>query len=753
MTNRASRFASYVSRHPRARDVAALFVIVLMWLLFNWRLFAPNPVDRVQLAPGDFTQQFFVFRGFAFDELRHGRLPLWIPCVDSGYPYQADPQSAFFYPPGLFNLALHLIGGAEHFPLVALEWESTLHLLLASVCMYVFLRGETRRRSAALVGAIAFGFGGYLTGYPILQMAIVESAAWMPLALWGARRLAVRGDRRSITFTATPLALSILAGHPQTFTFIFYVVTIYFVYCAWRARTPWRGAAIRLVGTFGLAIALSAVQLLPVLEYARLSTRAALSFNAAGTGFPLSDIIQFAVTGAVSHWQPLYIGVIPLVLVGLSLGVRRRDTAFWWLIALAGLALSFGSNLAVFDPMYWLAPGYQVFRGQERHALIVGLGLSVLAAYGGDAVLRSMSRRARGWLRAEVRWLSVGLMFLVIALLVVAYLSWQGLDASGIAALPNRIALALLALAASLGTLAWRSSRTARKLWLPMALVVITGFDLATANREVNWVAPYDPFPPQRAVEAVRADAAQSIFRIHNEQRLPGHSLCMSGLDEIGGITPLRVGNYGRFVESVPREVRWQLLNVRYVVTWRGTLSDRTGQPVDATRLWQEGEGGDTIYVYRLNWDDPRAWVVHRVDVNPDRDSIFAALAEPGFDPQQLAYTRSAVPTEAGTGSEPVSVVAIEPSYLSFATQLNTPGLLVVSEVNYPGWIAIVNGEEMPIVEVDGVLRGVVLPAGPARVEFVYRPMSLIVGGALSAIGLALWLGLMLSRRSRQGGR
>ena len=745
MMNRVPRLTFQAIHSPRLHDVAAALTILGVWLLFYWRLFTPVEVDRVQFPTGDFTQQFFVFRSFAFDELRQGRLPLWMPCIDSGYPYQADPQSALFYPSGLLNLLLHIAAGVDQFPLGALQLESTLHVLLAALLMYVFLRGEVQHRAAALIGALVFGFGGYLTGYPVLQTAIVEAAAWLPLALWGARRLAARGDGRSIAFTAAPLALSILAGHPQTYTYILYLVSLYFIYRARRAHMSWRGIAVRCVVVAGLTILLSAVQLLPSFEYARQSTRTDLPYIESGTGFPLADVIQFIVAGVVSHFSPLYIGLLPLALVGIAIGAaRQRDKVFWLLLGVAGLLLSFGGHLAVFDPAYGLMPGYRLFRDQERHALIVALAMSVLAAYGADATLRSLSRRSRAWLRGEMRWLGIILVLLIAALAVTVYLSWQSDPAAR--GVPDRIALSVMALSATLGALALRSVRPARR-WLPIAMVVIVGFDLATANRAVNWAAPFDPFPAQPAIQAIRNDADASLFRIHDERRLPGHSLCMAGLDEIGGITPIHLANYDRVLKAVPREIRWSMLNVRYIVTWRGALEDVQGRPVDATLLWQGGEGQDVIYVYRLNWHPPRAWLVHEIETRADREAIFAALAEPDFNPYRVAYTQLSVPAVTNAAFEPVTVLDVKPSALTLSVNAVTPGLLVVSEVNYPGWIATVNGIEAPIIEVDGVLRGVALPAGSARIEFVYRPMSLIVGGMLSAIGLALWLVLTLSRR------
>ena len=202
VANRLIVVLDSLRRRPRLRDLAALLLIFVVWLLFFWRIYAPRSIDRVQFVSGDFTQQFLVFRNFAFDELKQGRLPLWLPCIDSGYPYQADPQSALFYPPALLNLGLNIAAGAQGFSIEALELEAALHVLLSAVLLYGFLHGEVRRRSSAVLGALVFAFGGYLTGYPILQLAILETVTWLPLALWAARRLAARGDARSLAVMA-----------------------------------------------------------------------------------------------------------------------------------------------------------------------------------------------------------------------------------------------------------------------------------------------------------------------------------------------------------------------------------------------------------------------------------------------------------------------------------------------------------------------------------------------------------------------
>jgi hypothetical protein len=68
--------------------------------------------------------------------------------------------------------------------------------------------------------------------------------------------------------------------------------------------------------------------------------------------------------------------------------------------------------------------------------------------------------------------------------------------------------------------------------------------------------------------------------------------------------------------------------------------------------------------------------------------------------------------------------------------QANGPGTLVLSDVDYGGWQATVNGAWVPITPVEGLLRGVQLGAGLQTVVFEFWPTSVLVGLAISLLSL-----------------
>ena len=74
---------------------------------------------------------------------------------------------------------------------------------------------------------------------------------------------------------------------------------------------------------------------------------------------------------------------------------------------------------------------------------------------------------------------------------------------------------------------------------------------------------------------------------------------------------------------------------------------------------------------------------------------------------------------------------------------MRTPsaGVLALTDSFSPDWRATVDGEPVTIMQVNGIFRGVVIPAGDHIVEFRYRPLALYAGGLLS-IGTLVLLGL-----------
>ncbi len=741
--------------------VVGLLVLVL---LFHWRLITPHLADRQSYPPGDFSHQFWAFSTFEARELSAGRLPLWNPYTYAGAPFWADVQSAVLYPFSLLTLGLSGLTAAG-FSLFALELEAIFHFWLAGLFMYLLARRVTQSRGAALVAALVFAFGGYLTGYPSQQLAVLEVDVWLPLILFFLDRallaraegdsvvlLRTRPRGRDLVFAGGAWGLALLAGHPQSWMLVGYTFVAYFLFQVFRfKRQPSPDPqfvsrllylAIPVFVGFGLA----AIQLLPAIEYTRLSVRAVGLYDKMAGGFPLTDAIQFLLPGVVSQYSPLFVGAVGLLLALAAIFLRRdRATTFWGIWGGMALLISFGGNTFLYAPLYLSVPGFSIFRGQERWAFVVAFSLALLAGYGYQYIEQwgrqstAAAGRGQAAFARLVGWLTLGSVGLVVAF-------FYGLNDTGWSPesqfyqLLERAVFLMLILA-----LFWGVIRVASKL-SPAILISAVGALIVFELFSINWKTNLYPQRPEwhtqqpAAVRAIEQDAVPGeLFRVYNEFRLYDNYGVPYALQDLWGASPLRLARYDAFLAPPMRiERAWELLNVKYVITWRKELY------APSTIIYQEPAADGTTYVHRLDDVGPRAWVVHAVAVAPAAEMV-ARMAAPDFDARRVALVDAATASRLATWfrgngddavTEQATVTLFRPNQLEVQVTANSAGVLVLSEIAYPGWQATVDGVPASVERVDSILRAVPISAGAHTVRLVFRPRTFAIGALLSVLVL-----------------
>jgi uncharacterized membrane protein YfhO len=98
-------------------------------------------------------------------------------------------------------------------------------------------------------------------------------------------------------------------------------------------------------------------------------------------------------------------------------------------------------------------------------------------------------------------------------------------------------------------------------------------------------------------------------------------------------------------------------------------------------------------------------------------------------------------------------VAGYEPDRVVVNTRASRPALMVLADNYYKGWVAKVDGREVPIYRTNHTFRGVVVPAGAHRVEFTFNPVDLYTGLYIHLASLALLAAYgvyLLVRRRRQ---
>ena len=117
-------------------------------------------------------------------------------------------------------------------------------------------------------------------------------------------------------------------------------------------------------------------------------------------------------------------------------------------------------------------------------------------------------------------------------------------------------------------------------------------------------------------------------------------------------------------------------------------------------------------------------------------------LARPGFDAEKVAYVESPVPRFDRPAQGTVNIVHELPSHVTIEFNMQTPGMIVLSDLWDAGWKARVNGVETPVLRANHAFRGVVVPAGKGILQYDYEPGSFFEGiriAIAAGIVLAIW--------------
>ncbi len=134
-------------------------------------------------------------------------------------------------------------------------------------------------------------------------------------------------------------------------------------------------------------------------------------------------------------------------------------------------------------------------------------------------------------------------------------------------------------------------------------------------------------------------------------------------------------------------------------------------------------------------------------------DSPFDPAETALFEKEDFGNRQALLPPIGDPAGAEAKGARFEPNRIEIQTRNSQDGLLCVSEIYYRGWEAWIDGKRAPVEKVNYTLRGVFVPAGNHRVEFVYRAHSFRNGAVWSLLGLLLLFGgAVVARINRSTG-
>ncbi|MCX7840354.1 MAG: YfhO family protein, partial [Anaerolineae bacterium] len=218
------------------------------------------------------------------------------------------------------------------------------------------------------------------------------------------------------------------------------------------------------------------------------------------------------------------------------------------------------------------------------------------------------------------------------------------------------------------------------------------------------------------------------------------------GLYDVNGDNPLVLADFERYWEALgSRSARaYDLLNTKFLIA-------RKNAPVDRDKFVLVFEDA-AFNVYENTRALPRAFVVTDVRIAPNHAAALEMVRAADFDPAQSVILetddRRPMTDASSVVGRPssVSIVGYGPNEIWLNVDAPRAGVLVLSEVFYPGWRAWVNDRDVEVMRANYLFRAVAVPAGTSRVRLLYEPLAFQVGVGVFAVTVVVLCGWLVTR-------
>lgn len=668
----------------------------------------------------DISSQMLPWRAAVRASLLAGEWPLWNRFMLGGDILAPAAQPAAFSP---FTLLACLL-----LPAVSMTFTAAIVHLIAALGAFLLARELGCREGPALIAAGGFTYATAIAFFILWPLGFAWALA--PFVLFAVRRASM--PLLTIGFT-----LLLLAGHPETALHVAFLAAVWAV-----ASVPFRSLP-RLALAGVLALLLSAIQILPLLEAAPQSNEYARRREVFAVIPRGEELLDAAMRTATDLFPALHTRIpgmpvdtaaagsiiLALALYG-AFRVRTRDSWFFVGVAVFGLLAR-----AEWKPLARAMQELPLFDQalNERFAFAAALALSILAALGVERLLRCERDRAAA--------ITLAAVLVVVcagnALIARANLSpaaWGG----------SKAAAEILGLATALVLVILRKPKLLLAVILAQRFFTDGGI-----YRSLEQRLAYPPIPMLASLEGI-----EEPFRItgHGNAFLPGAST-FYGLEDVRGNQAL---TFRRTFETFPlwsiHQPVWfnrvddltrpflSFLNVRYAITW-----DRDPPP-EGWREVSRQRGSLLIENTRVL---PRAFVPARIRIGHH------ALTEMAYETDFGARAWIDVPLPAGelpNGPGRVVTRNAKQGYALDVTMEND-GWVIASIPAWEGWRAYVDDRRVPTHFANHAFLGVQVPRGRHQLRLVFLPDSFVLGRAITLGTLLLvagWTVLVAGRARRR---
>ena len=217
----------------------------------------------------------------------------------------------------------------------------------------------------------------------------------------------------------------------------------------------------------------------------------------------------------------------------------------------------------------------------------------------------------------------------------------------------------------------------------------------------------------------------------------------------IGGYHPAKLRRYQELIE---RYISRQTDDVRQSIqNFYGDLTQVNGDSIwnvlnmlNAKYFLLASQNLDVQNPYAYG----NAWLVDQVKYVDNANQELDALGQMNLRHEAVAdkqFQQVLGETVAQDSLSTVELTAYEPNQLTYTVNSSKGGVLVFSEIYYPGWTASVDGQEVEVGRVNYVLRAIHISGGKHQVVLSFFPKSVNTTETLAYISLVILLLLVVA--------
>lgn len=747
--------------------VVAIASFVLLCVVY----FAPEFFENKQLPQGDVIS--YVGMGHDAKEYQKntGEWSHWSNAMFGGMPYNVTSGVKYK------NIFVHV----EKIVKLGLPATTVAPLFLYLLGFYIFMLSIGCSPWMSILGAIAFALASYniiiIDAGHVNKCLVI---ATMPAVLGGIMLCYRKRYVIGVIITLIALGLNVYWNHQQISYYLLLMIIplaiAYFV-AAIYAKTvkDFFVASAILIGVAVMAILPAADKLIPMMDYAKETMRGGAvlqgaadseagksglnrdyafqwsygkaetmtllipNFYGGSSNYPLGDksetykiIKKYAGTSQAkqfvksvpTYWGdqpftsgPVYAGAIICFLFILGLMVVPQKER-WWLLAAAiiGIVLSWGRNFPwVNNWLFDHLPLYNKFRTPSMALVMTTTAMAMMAMLAlKEVVERKVTLKhvsIAGGITAGLCLLFV--LFPGIAGSFTAKVDAQMPDWLVGAIIEDRrhmltadawrsLLFILFGCGALLAYLKWDKMKQG---WLISILGVFMLTDLWAVDKHFLNDSHFVPkkqqlITPTEADKQIMADTDPDYRVLNLASNTFNESRTSYFHKSIGGYSPAKLRRYQDIIDyylsgRINMNVL-NMLNTRYVITQQGVQRNFEAF-------------GNAWFVKSVQW------------VNTPNEEI-EAIGD--ADLQEVAFIDTCWQSKVQGALSMTQPAKIEltkyanPGNLFYASESAEDGLAVFSEVYYKTWRAFIDGEEVPVLRANYILRALEIPAGKHQIEF-----------------------------------